>query len=432
MLERPLIAAFITLLSVNAECVAQGEAAVPFLLISPYAESNAMGLSSVSTFTDDPLAALDKPAHLGMQSLRNYFSSGYNYNKLLPGFQQSDLWYRTFAFNAGINLKKLWGIEPELGIGAAYSRIRENLGDFIVTGPDPTPLGTYTAYETSDQYTLSIGINYWIKASEGITFKHIYSNLFPPGGGIQQMPAKNPTVDSYDYGFLFDVPIVEVASRISQEPIMISGHWAPLFNLRLGFAKNNLGNKGVTYFDLIQPDPLPRYARIGIGFNLGVRYSDEKVDIQPVSFKWTIEANDILVRRYPALIDSSSQMVLRDASWEYQTGLGDINFFDEVILGRGNPQTIKKKGWELTFGGLFSLRGGRFEEDPNHGNRHFSTSGWGFRTSGITKWIGSENVFGFILNHVDIRYDHSDLTTDEVDHPLSGTTFDSVQILVLN
>jgi len=228
------------------------------------------------------------------------------------------------------------------------------------------------------------------------------------------------------------VPFVEILSRLGQEPIKVSQYWSPIFDVRLGFAKNNLGNQTVTYLEGVSSDPLPRYARIGLGFNLGILYTSDKVEFQPVAFKWTTEANDILVRRYPPVIDSSTQTVLRDGYWEYQTGLGDINFFDEVILGHTNAQTVKKKGWELNFCGLLSLRGGRLDEDPNHGNRRFSTSGWGFRTSGITRWLGSENVLGFILNHVDIRYDHSDLTTDEENHPLSGTKFDSVQIIILN
>jgi len=182
VIRTTLVSGVIILLFMTTECVGQGESAVPFLLISPYAETNAMGQASVATFTDDPLAPFDNPAHLGMQSLRNYFSSGYNFSRWLPGFSQSNLWYRTFAFNTGINLRKLLGVEPEVGFGLGYSSIYLNLGDFIISGPGgPIPFGTYTAYETSDQYTLGVGINYWIKASGGITFKHIFSSLFPSG-----------------------------------------------------------------------------------------------------------------------------------------------------------------------------------------------------------------------------------------------------------
>lgn len=430
MIGKSLAAASMALIFLTNDCTAQGEAAVPFLLISPYAETNGMGQASVATFTDDPLAVIDNPAHLGMQSLTSYFSSGYNRSDLLPGFHQSNLWYKTFAFNAGMNLRKLFGIAPEVGFGMSYSRIYENLGDFIATSTSPAPLQTFTAYETSDQYTLAAGIDYWVKASAGITFKHIFSNLgaFVLGGRLLRASA---TVDSYDYGLLLDVPFVEVVSRLREEPIQVSRHWSPIFDFRFGFAKNNLGDNEVFYF-AFPPDPLPRYARIGVGFNLGILYKNDATQWQPVSFTWTIEANDILVRRYPELVDSSTSRIVREAYWEYQGGLGDINFLDEIILGHTNAQTIKKKGWELTFGGMFCFRGGTFEEDPKHGNRRFSTTGWGFRTSGITKLIPVGNFLGFILHHVDIRYDHSELTPDEVDHPLAGTKFDSVDILVLN
>ena len=86
----------------------------------------------------------------------------------------------------------------------------------------------------------------------------------------------------------------------------------------------------------------------------------------------------------------------------------------------------------MTLGETFFIRGGRFEEDPRHGNRHFSTQGWGVRTLAFTKIIPARNIAEFLLHHVDIQYNHSEVTTDEPNSPLSGTNYDSVQIVIVN
>ena len=90
-------------------------------------------------------------------------------------------------------------------------------------------------------------------------------------------------------------------------------------------------------------------------------------------------------------------------------------------------------GWEFNLLELFYVRGGRFEEDPNNGNRNFSTSGWGVRLSGIPKLLHvlnvplqSTGIIGYIIHHIDISYNYSDLITDERNRPLSNTQFDGV------
>ena len=416
------------------QCFAQGESGVPFLLISPGAKANGMGEASVALFSNDPLALMTNPAQIGFQSHANYFSFGYNRSKWLPQFQLPHLAYSAFAVNAGVNLRKELGIAPELSIGIAYSRIYLNLGEYVQTASgSPTPISTYNAYEQSDQYSAGIGIDYWVKVSAGITFKQIFSSLAP--FYIQNIGGKGEAgLDAYDYGLMLGVPVIDIISRMREEPILILPHASPFFDFNIGIAKNNLGSKKVIYGASSNADPLPRYARIGIGFNIGIDYDNEGLNWQPVSFKWTIEANDLLVRT-PGPPNSSPI----PETWGYQDGFGDIKFFDELIAGHTNTETIKKKGWEIGILEFLYIRGGRFEEDYNRGNRRFNTSGFGFQFSGFVKFlramdfsIPDNNVFGFILRHVDLRYDHSEYTTDEKNHPLSGTSFNSLNVLISN
>jgi hypothetical protein len=104
MLIRTLTIILITAGLLPGSLRAQGETAVPFLLISPYAEANGMGEASVAVITDDPLASIVNPAHLGMQVGKGRFSVGFNHSDWLPGFDIKNLYYRTYAINAGISL----------------------------------------------------------------------------------------------------------------------------------------------------------------------------------------------------------------------------------------------------------------------------------------------------------------------------------------
>ena len=255
---------FASCLLAAPDCLGQGQTALPFLLVSPSARGWGMGEASVALCTDDPLAPASNPAHIGMQSRTGYFSSGYNYYDWMPGGALPDLWWKTFAFNAGINLKKQFGITPELYAGFGYSRVYLNYGSSFTSG-------TFNAYESSDQYTAGAGIDSWVRASAGVTLKHVVSYLADFYVQGQEKVAKT-TLNTYDYGLLLDVPVISILARLREEPVEVLPHMSPFFDVSMGFAKNNLGDGRVVYIDPTQGDPLPRYARIGIGFDLGMVY----------------------------------------------------------------------------------------------------------------------------------------------------------------
>ncbi len=406
---------------------AQGESAVPFLIISPYAESNGMGESSVAVITSDPLAFITNPAHLGMQSRSTYMSVGHNYSNWLPGFRTAGLTYRSYAMTAGISLKDVIGVSENIGIGFGYSRIRLNLGKYVITNSTgPEPIGWYYPHDLSDQYTVGIGISHIIRASVGFTFKRIQSNI----SHASSMHGARARADAYDYGLLISVPVIDLYSVGREEPIRLTQVLRPYFDLNFGLAMNNMGNETVSYGGDIQSDPLPRYGRVGIGFDVGIRYERGSTALIPLALKWTREANDIMVHR-PSMIG--------DAGWEYKGGLGDIGFFKEVILGMTNPETIMKTGWELNIFESIRVRGGRFVEAPDRGNRRFNTEGFTLQFRGIAKLLrandgtdASDGVFGFILRHFDVRYNYSRVLPDDAHHPLKNTVFNSFNIIITN
>ena len=237
---------------------AQGDlqVGVPFLMKSPGAESNAMGLTSVANVTGDPLASIMNPAQLGMQSLTTSFSGGYDYAKWYPnyralGFSAIDSWFRNYALIAGINLKKAYGIEPVMSVGLGYSNVH-----FY----EAFPPASYSLHESSNQYTLGIGLDYWLRGSFGITYRRIVSDF-----GVIQGRDVTASVGSYDYGLMLEAPMVGILSRLQGAPVEFVPGLSPFFNLTLGLSRNNLGDNGVWYVDPAQADPLPRYARIGRG-----------------------------------------------------------------------------------------------------------------------------------------------------------------------
>jgi hypothetical protein len=407
-----------------------GQSALPFLLAPTSSEMHGMGYASVASITDDPLASTRNPGQLGLQSIYNNFSFGYNYSDWLPSFKL-DLWLKTYAINAGINLQKYKKDLPPLSIGIGYSQVYMNYGEFIQTneyGPDV--LGRFKSYDKSDQLTLSIAADYFINASLGITYKHINSNL---SGQIRIGDITSngtATANLYDWGILVYLPVVTVLSKLLEQPLKIVDDLYPDFGLSFGFMNGNLGQNSIYYFNPVQPDLLPRIVRTGIGLNLGINIIRNNNFWKPISFRWTLEANDLLIK---AVIKNDSSYLV------YQSGFGDIDFFKEIIKGKTNPITDKLKGWQLNIFETFTLEGGRFEEDPLHGNRHFDSWGWSLRSGGILKSFSvfmpnllNKNLLEYILKHIDIRYGVSLVETDVPDHPLNNTRFQTLNIILTN
>jgi hypothetical protein len=403
---------------------AQGEAALPFLEIPTNAEMNGMGYGSVAHITDNPAALTTNPAHLGMQSLNNsFFSLNENYSNWAPYFHQFnvDTWIRTIVANAGINLNKFYPQLPTLSVGISYSNIHVQYGYYY---PNLDFANSGYTYDESNQVTLSVATEYFVRASIGLTYKHVNSTLSdqPTAGEAGNGSA---TANLYDLGFLVDAQLVSIASKIINQPIKISDNISPLFNFSLGISKSNLGQESVYYIDPAQADLLPRMARAGIGFTFGLQYDQKNITWTPFSFKWTVEANDLCVK-----YNSSGLPV-------YQPGLGDINFFKEVILGKTNKETDKLKGWELNFAETVYIYGGRFLEDPDRGNRNFKTDGYAVSLSGILKTIAviqpgilENKVMKYLLNHIGIKYNQSIVNTP--DSILNNTQFYSLNVTFNN
>lgn len=169
---------FFVILSPN-QLTAQGESAVPFLLIHPSPNANGWGNVGTAVVSDNPISVIANPAQLGMFSLDKYFSASTYAPKTqwLPEFGLSDLTYSVWAISGGYNLSNELPLPFPVSIGAGYSRINLNLGEFIRTNESGQEIGRFSAFETSEQFSVGVGLDVYAKLSIGWNFKKIVSSL---------------------------------------------------------------------------------------------------------------------------------------------------------------------------------------------------------------------------------------------------------------
>jgi len=319
---------------------AQGESAVPFLLIAP--NSRAAGIGETGTGSvDDASAVFWNPGALAFLTGNEVTLTHANW---LPQFGLSDLFYEYLNYRTDI---------PDMGgtIGASVTYL--NLGEFIRTNSSGVEEGKFKAYE------FAVTVGYATKVFDdlglGINGRFIRSSLSPLGTAQEQGAGVANTV-SFDVAMMwrpFDMGVDWLDKRFS-----------------MGFNLSNLGPK-VTYIDAAQADPLPTQLRVGFGYKL---FEDEYNSLQ-----YSIDFSRLLVRRYPEIVDTTGgqRRVIQPArvdplpkslftAWGDGSGLRKINMSMGAEYWYGSPR-------------LIALRVGHFFEDPSFGNRNFWTFGAGLR-----------------------------------------------------
>ena len=380
---------------------AQADRVLPFINTPTSAEINGMGYTSVANITDNPTALTSNPAHLGIQCLYNSnFNFNENYSNWVP-MNNSNTWVLTIIARKGLYLDKIFPFLPSLCLGISYSNVYMHESIFIPEREGPDPAYTAIASEESNQFTLSLAMDYLVRASIGLTYKHVNSDLGNQPTASEQYYG-SAAVDLYDVGCLFEIPVINLVSKITSKPITIYDNITPLFNSSLGISKSNLGQNHIFYEDQVQGYLLPRFARAGMGFTFGFQYDKDDISLIPFSLKWTDEANDLCV-----MTNSSGNSI-------YQPGLGDIDFFKEVILGKSKKGTDQLKGWELNFCESLYIYGGRFIDDSNLDYHNFTTNGFAVSSSGLFKTLALINpdmfqseFMKYFLNNIVLKFNQS-------------------------
>lgn len=327
-LKMCILAAAVFVLS--GKIYAQGESAVPFLLIGPNSLNAGMGETGTGMI-NDASAMFWNPAGLGFQK-GNQVSI--THSPWLPGLGLSDLFY---DFLAGkYYVKKLKGT---IGVSITYL----NIGKIIRTDEFGNEIGDYQAFDGA------LAVGYGTKVTRdlgvGVVTRFIYSKL-----AVGKVGNEQGSGTAYDLSF------------------DISGLWRPsktklkFINNKLGIGVNisNIGPK-VTYVDNDQADPLPTNLRLGFAYDI---YQSEFNNLTV-----TADFAKLLVKRRE---EGKSDPVYKGIFTSFSGG------FDNVM------KSIQSSvGAEYWYGKpkLIGLRGGFFYEDPDKGKRKFITLGASIRYS---------------------------------------------------
>jgi len=364
IMKNKMIITVLLTMFVAVEMVAQGPVttAVPFLLIAPNSRAGAMGDAGVAQ-GDDAWAVYWNPAGYAFQQGSEVALSRADW---LPAFGLNDLWIMHGAYKMPVE-----ELDGTVGVGLTYL----NLGSFVKTLNDPTPLDEFSAYEFA--LVLSYGTKIASDLGLGINTRLIHSKLAP--STALEAGEGSATGFSFDIGLMYRpstlyVPFtdIDISHRLS-----------------LGFLLSNIGPK-ITYIDKDQADPLPMSMRLGLAYKV--------IDSEFNNMTVLADVSRLLVKRdtsgnsdefYKALFTTWSGGSFSDQIRQFTLGLGAEYWY-------GAPK-------------LIALRGGFFYEDPKMGNRKYYTFGAGIRY----------DVYGF---------DFSYISTAEENHPLGETLRFSLSI----
>ena len=342
-----LTALVVVLLILPDRAHAQGESAVPFLLIAPNSRASGIGETGTGS-VDDASAIFWNPAALAFLEGSEISITHANW---LPQFQQSDLFYDYLNYH-----QKMDDIGGTVGASVTYL----NLGEFIRTSSaSPDEIGRFKSFE------FAVTVGYATKAFDdlavGMNLRFIHSALSPFGTDQEEGEGIASTI-SVDLAAMYrptslDVPLIgDIGNKFSA-----------------GINLSNLGPK-VTYIDADQADPLPTNLRIGFGYKL---FDDEFN-----SLTYSVDFSRLLVRRRP---DGTSDPFYKAifSAWGDGSALRKVNTSMGAEYWYGSPK-------------LIALRIGHFFEDPSFGNRNFTTYGAGIRY----------DIYGFDFSYISAEDNH--------------------------
>ncbi|UCH64742.1 MAG: type IX secretion system outer membrane channel protein PorV [Ignavibacterium sp.] len=346
---------------------AQGEAAVPFLLLAPDSRAGGMGESGAG-LADNSAAIFWNPAGIAFLTGTEVSITHSNW---LPQFNL-DLFYDYLTYRGYIE-----SLNGSITASITYM----NFGEFIHTGEEgPDALGTFRSFDAALTlgYATKLGTDWGL----GFNFRLIHSRLAPKDIGVGTEEGEGvATSVSFDIGGMW-------------RPSTLNIFGADFGNrFSIGMNLSNLGPK-IYYIDQAQADPIPTNLRLGFAFQI---VSDEFN-----SLLYTLDFSKLLVSRDKDTSGVSNSDEFYEAlvsSW------GDQTFSEEL---RDIVTSMGLEYWYGTPGDfLFALRAGYFYEDPSYGNRKFVSFGAGIRY----------DIYGFDFSYITT----SILPNSDENHPLSDT-----------
>lgn len=389
---------------------AQGEAAVPFLLLNPSPSLSAMGTTGTALPTEDPFGFIWNPAQLGYTSQTNNLSFIFYPSKLewIPVWN-ANLELNSIALNAGYNFEDLIGFPLSFGFG--YSNVKFDYGTFVISDPGgPGPIFTFEPEDHYHAYSFGLGVDYFVHLSIGYTIKDVTSELGFLTGEEEDSGKAATTVN--DFGILLNIPMLKLIDEKVKVQVDENLFALPTFNFSMGYSKSNIGDRIEYNIFPGQSDPLPRMDRLGYGISTGFDLVSDNFRINAFNLSFTVEADDILIAR-----DSTGNS-------EYQSTLSDLKFWKNIVLIEGDEKIVSHAGTKLDFVETVSLNFGHFS---GRGFDIRKTNGYEIRAKGLLKlcalWA-KHPVTDFLRDHFDIRYYNTNYFADhEFETKMTGLAF---------
>ncbi len=389
-----------------------GTAAVPFLLIGPSPGlGGSQGANSVLP-SNDTYGFYYNPAQLGVFSRDNNFSAQFYTKKMdwLPQFNFSDLFLESKAVTGGLVFNDFFeGIDLNVGIGYMYTVL--NLGKNVYTNTSGDVLGTYNSSENYSAFSFGVGFEYLASFSFGYTYKDITSKLAPLISSIGMA-----TGTAHDFGMMIELPLLKSHLENKDDAIYLDKKISLFSNANLGYAVRNIGDF-ISYGGKGPGDPLPKTANLGVGFSIGIEQELEFTSIKLLEFKFAREAQDLLVA-YNSKSDNRN----------YQSGLGDIDFVDNIISGNPNDLVQVNRSFliniaESVYLGFHKMKGPGYPQYVYNSSVVVSSRGL-FKLFFNPEEDSSLNSF---FAQVDIKYAQSNISSGK-DSPLNGTNYSGLSI----
>lgn len=382
-----------------APLYAVSEAGLLFLLISPSPQANGMGQTYGTLAGEEPMASIFNPASLGLFA-RNHFVGASFYPEKAPWLPQlGGLTYNSHALNFGLNLKEITGLPVSAGLGLGRVYLDYGKQSFVsLEGLEPYV--TMHAYDRANIVSIAASVDYYLLFSAGFNYKWIESQL---GYDFRKNTANKANVNAYDLGIIVRAPLVKIAAKLWDKPAIRFRDVVPYLTPGFYYAMTNIGDK-ISYMEGMA-DPLPRNLSMGFHFLAGFKYESRHGAFNLYSFKWAREADDMLVSRS------------KNGNWRYLSPTDDINFGNNILLGKSNDKIITKTGWEYNIGDFVFIRRGKYQDVS--GRVVFSTKGWGasllqpLRIMDVFHVINADNIAIKILTHLNVIYNETEVQSSD-------------------
>lgn len=355
-----------------------------------------LGMTGAARFTDDPMAATINAAQLGMQSMYNTLSGSYSFFE--PYKHYLNRHSSSYSINASFRVPFLYSKDIPLTMSLGYANYF-NKWQYVNYSVDPN-VADITILSPTDEvksYSIGLGLNTKIKLAAGITNKTITSEYY-----------RTQEKKLYDFGILAAFPMHELFSDVYKALEPPRSIFSPFTNIIIGYSRNNFGSDATNSVDinpnwgnhdtLVSLLSVPVMVQTGFTVELGLRYNRGKSDWQPLKIGWTVEESDIL------------SYMARDNTMKMQGILGDINLFNDILLGKTNTSTVKHKALRIDLCEAFSFMSGFTGSHYNPGETE-RISGWQVNTKGMYKTLKTllpsvrlPKALEYIFQHLSVQY----------------------------